>query len=255
MNKLIVNHRKSKNYKKIFTLIELLVVIAIIAILASMLLPALQKARMVARTSKCLNTLKQIGSGVTFYIEDSDQYKPSAIWNDATTTLFGYHYKQLGGDENTHRWLPYFEKDKTENFWKCTEVSSQHVTGSSYGMNGHHGGRVHLKYDQVLHNGRADKQTYAEIGSYLRRIRNFSQNWLYTCGISMAVTPGTDNISVDNADNMSKGAAQFTLAKLFAAHKTTIPMLFFDGHASGVERAVYDTSIPIKSDFWGNVNY
>ena len=59
-----------------FTLIELLVVLGIIGILAGLLLPALSRARERSRSINCVNNLKQVGIGVTLYVDEYDSYYP-----------------------------------------------------------------------------------------------------------------------------------------------------------------------------------
>lgn len=80
-----------KNQKH-FTLIELLVVIAIIAILAGMLLPALNNARERGRASSCMNNQKQLGLYFLNYCDDNDDFLPYNF----TSSGYRYWFHQIG---------------------------------------------------------------------------------------------------------------------------------------------------------------
>jgi prepilin-type N-terminal cleavage/methylation domain-containing protein len=122
---MIKNNHYGGNMKRKFTLIELLVTIAIIAILASILLPALGKVRAKAKASICANNMKQVSLGFQFYQNDWNGYFPryrrsgnaSYSWMQTLSTELAY--------------LPNF-KDSNGPLWNSIWFCPESVKGSEH---------------------------------------------------------------------------------------------------------------------------
>ena len=129
--------------KHAFTLIELLVVIAIIAILAAMLLPALNQARENAKTTQCLNKLKTLHNIIMLYAGDSDGRIPAHDGNS---------YSSTGYSQAWARKLFPSGKYDAKSYWSYVACPSEKIDPAQKG------GRPDYIYNYDISTGKASKK-------------------------------------------------------------------------------------------------
>ena len=232
--------------KKHFTLIELLVVIAIIAILAAILLPALQSARARAQGTTCVNNLKQLGTTGNMYLSDNRNWWPSRQvepdkWDKVKRTGSWVLCLSYG------KYLPEADsltiKSSTRPGWlSCPSIE--------------------LKNDSKTTNKDKDMQTYASVYSNYSGMGlplsnpNFSRGYHNgrEPGANSANKPDNENVGFSSRVLFVDGVAGLTgigrsmfvgnnkpadnlwmYAQLMMAHNGRANLVAWDGSATGVD--------------------
>jgi prepilin-type processing-associated H-X9-DG protein len=209
-----------------FTMLELLVTIAIIVIMASVLLPALGRARESAYQIQCTNRIKQLNTAVLLYCNDNDTNLPVLISPPPTELLINTHLlPYLGAQAIT---LPNILK------FCCP---------SSY--------RLNASLDRHITNG--DIFPYYSVGSAkwldielqpikVGRIKESSRTFTFYCGQPM---PNGTTISVSvYIDRLKIGG---TYSNVGIVHKGNVNVGFVDGHVKS-QRGAYGKYLDIAHD-------